>query len=89
MKRTGFAPWLRAQRHRDDVVGDLAQDFVSDPTARDIRTAAQLVLHMKRAHACREARLALREAAREYREQARRPARLAETPRLQLVRGGA
>jgi hypothetical protein len=62
-----FAAWLRHQRERDDPVGDLAHDFISDWNARGIRTPAQLSLHLIRSGACYEARLALRDAAREYR----------------------
>jgi hypothetical protein len=63
----GFSRWLRRQRDRDDPVGDLAADFCSDRTARGIRTPGELLRHMARSGACHEARLALRDAAREYR----------------------
>ena len=86
-----FSTWLRAQRGRDDPVGDLALDVSADRSARGLRTTTQVLMHLIRRGACTEARLAFREAAREYREQFRRPARQerADLPRphLQLLQG--
>jgi hypothetical protein len=50
----GFAGWLRAQRHRDDPVGDLARDFVDDRRqgclGRAVRTARGLRSHICHRH---------------------------------------
>jgi YozE SAM-like fold len=63
-----FAAWLRAQRDRADPIGDLAADFCRDRKApRNIRTARELLDYMALAGACHAARVALRDAAREFR----------------------
>jgi HNH endonuclease len=45
----GFVEWLHAQRLRDDLVGDFADDVALEPTLHDVRTYRNLS-HQLRAH---------------------------------------
>lgn len=58
-----FGAWLKAQQHRDDPIGDLAEDFIDacrwrkeDPL---IKTRDQVAFQMASLSACAEAYKAL------------------------------
>jgi uncharacterized protein YozE (UPF0346 family) len=73
--RQSFDRWLREQRHRDDPVGDLARDVISDPDwPRGAGEHAQRRYLIYEVWACDGAVEAHARAWREYREQ-RGPAR--------------
>lgn len=64
MKAT-FERWLKRQFDRDDIIGDLARDFIfSNKTRRKQEKCDEY--HLSSWRACREAYEALKEAKQEY-----------------------
>lgn len=62
-----FRQWLKLQRWRDDLVGDLARDFMDDRCAKGLRTPSTIKKHVLYAHIpCDGAREALDQAVFEY-----------------------
>lgn len=66
-----FGTWLKAQQHRDDNVGDLAQDFIRDIRRTAYRrpsdwTPSKLFNRMKASNASAIALCAWRTAKREW-----------------------
>lgn len=45
-----FRQWLKLQRRRDDLVGDLARDLLDDPCAKGLRTVSSIRRHILYAH---------------------------------------
>jgi hypothetical protein len=64
-----FSEWLRAQRRRDDPVGDLARDAMADDGWLGGRDLSALHGHLSRYGACEGAHDALDRAWREWREE--------------------
>ena len=71
MTKPSFRAWLRAQRGREDMVGDLARDALADRELPRRLTPARLRARMVELRACEDALEALSQAAREFAE--RRP----------------
>ena len=63
-----FSDWLLAQADRPDPVGDLAEDVRRDPPKVPLWGVRELRDHMGQRRACREALMALNEAASEWRQ---------------------
>jgi hypothetical protein len=61
-----FGAWLRVQRVRNDVVGDLAKDAASDRHFPRSRHLEVYVAHLRAMSACPEALEALRQAWQEW-----------------------
>jgi hypothetical protein len=62
-----FTPWLAAQQHRDDLIGDLAVNVVADFDAPPAVTVRDVRKRMRSVRALRRFFLALDQAAQEYR----------------------
>src|ERR1041385_7298196 len=61
-----FYRWLMTQRYREDAIGDLASDVYRDPDwPKQVNTWKRIKAALPR-EACDEARLALRQAWKEY-----------------------
>lgn len=66
-KKLTFRQWLKHQRWRDDLIGDLANDLLDDRCARWLRTPEAIRGHILYAHhPCPGAVEALNEAIEEY-----------------------
>jgi len=62
-----FRQWLKLQRWRDDLVGDLARDLLDDRCAKGLRTVGSIRRHILYAHTpCAGAVEALDTAIAEY-----------------------
>lgn len=62
-----FRRWLVKQRHREDSVGDFANDFLVDDCARNIRTLSGIDWHLRHVHHADNTVLSARDRAwREY-----------------------
>jgi hypothetical protein len=55
--------WLRAQKKRQDPVGDFARDFLTDDCAKGLRTLSGIDRHMQDAHNAIDAALEARDRA--------------------------
>jgi uncharacterized protein YozE (UPF0346 family) len=66
MAKLTFGAWLRAQRGRDDVVGDLAEDAASDRHFPRSRKQEVYIARLKAMGASPEALEALRQAWQEW-----------------------
>lgn len=63
-----FEAWLKKQKHRDDPVGDLAQDFIGFCKFNNLKRVECNRDHLLRNKACRGAFSALAQAKNEYRK---------------------
>ena len=69
-----FGRWLRQQRTRQDPVGDLARDFISDSCGKRLSTFVSIHRHIEESHTpCVGALEAMERAYREWREIAKFP----------------
>lgn len=69
MTNITFRRWLKLQRWRDDLVGDLARDLLDDPCSKCLCTVGSIRRHILYAHTpCDGAREALDDAIAEFLE---------------------
>lgn len=61
-----FSDWLKKQKDRDDIIGDLASDAVHD--SENPRGIREWRNRLKQLNACQEARIGLEEAWEEYKK---------------------
>jgi len=62
-----FRQWLKQQRYRDDLVGDLARDFLTDKCSRWLRSVKSIRRHILFDHnAAPAVAMALAQAIHEY-----------------------
>lgn len=66
-----FVTWLKKQEHRDDPIGDLATDTLSCSDRPDFESFSEWSNYLTRRGACREAKIALSDAWKEYQESSR------------------
>lgn len=78
-----FLAWLRAQRLRDDIVGDLADDEARSPLA-EVTTYKELAAQMRTKRACLDAKCAAWHAWREFRRGGR-PTRVVRDHQIDLA----
>jgi hypothetical protein len=70
--RRAFDGWLRSQSQRNDAVGDLAADVVSDSALKGRRFSYETLMdHLLDRRACLDALIALRQAHQEFRRATR------------------
>lgn len=63
---TGFISFLRSQKSRNWISGDLALDFISDKKSKKIKTYNDLELYLKNGSVSKDVMNALEEAYKEY-----------------------